>query len=67
MSHYTTVIEKAENNYCAYVPDLLGCVTTGETETEVRENIQEAIAGHLEVMREFGEPIPQPIAASDSV
>ena len=54
------IIEKAEHNYAAYVPDLPGCVTTGKTIDEVRRNIQEAIALHLEGMMEDGDPIPQP-------
>ncbi len=58
--NYTIIIEKAENNYSAYVPDLPGCVTTGSTIAEIEQNMKEAIAGHLEVMREYGDPIPQP-------
>ncbi|TYQ31616.1 type II toxin-antitoxin system HicB family antitoxin [Pseudanabaena sp. UWO310] len=54
------IVEKADHNFSAYVPDLLGCVTTGETIAEVEKNIKEAIAGHLEVMREYGDPIPEP-------
>lgn len=57
---YLIVIEKAEHNYAAYVPDLPGCVTTGKTVDEVRRNIQEAIALHLEGMAKDGEPIPLP-------
>lgn len=57
---FLIVIEKAEHNYAAYVPDLPGCVTTGKTPDEVRQNIQEAIALHLEGMMRSGETIPQP-------
>lgn len=57
---YAIVIEKAENNYSAYVPDLPGCVTTGATIEEVEANIREAIEFHLEGMREDGEQIPPP-------
>jgi len=56
---FLIIIEKAEHNYAAYVPDLPGCVTTGKTPDEVRQNIQEAIALHLEGMLQDGEPIPQ--------
>lgn len=52
---YAIVIEKAENNYSAYVPDLLGCVATGATVEEVERKMQEAIAFHLEGLREDGE------------
>jgi predicted RNase H-like HicB family nuclease len=57
---YSVVVERGKHNYSAYVPDLPGCVTTGRTLEEVRANISEAIAGHLEIMREYGDPIPEP-------
>jgi predicted RNase H-like HicB family nuclease len=57
---YAIVIEKAESNYSAYVPDLPGCVTTGATIAEVERGIREAIELHLAGLREDGEPIPQP-------
>ena len=37
---YTVVIEKAPNNYAAYVPDLPGCVATGGTPEEVLAEIR---------------------------
>lgn len=46
----------------AYVPDLPGCVSTGKTVAETTRHIQEAITGHLAVMHEYGEPIPEPRA-----
>ena len=58
---YAVVIEHSEgSNYSAYVPDLPGCVSTGDSLKEVRDNIHEAIAFHLKGMREYGEPIPAP-------
>lgn len=57
---YAVVIEWAETNYSAYVPDLPGCVSVGDTLEEVTQNIREAIAFHLDGMREDGEPIPAP-------
>jgi predicted RNase H-like HicB family nuclease len=57
---YPVVIEKAENNYAAYVPDLPGCVATGQTVRETENQIQEAIQFHLRGMREDGSPIPEP-------
>jgi len=57
---YAIVIEKAESNFSAYVPDLPGCVATGSTIEEVEQEIREAIEFHLEGMREDGEPIPPP-------
>lgn len=55
---YAIVIEKAEANYAAYVPDLPGCVTTGATIAEVEQGIGEAIELHLEGLSEDGQPIP---------
>ncbi|HLT46016.1 MAG TPA: type II toxin-antitoxin system HicB family antitoxin [Rubricoccaceae bacterium] len=60
--HYAVVIERGATSFGAYVPDLPGCVAVGETEEEVRALIREAIAFHLEGMREDGEPIPAPSA-----
>jgi predicted RNase H-like HicB family nuclease len=59
---YAVVIEKAGNNYSAYVPDLPGCIATGETVEETAENIRDAIEFHLDSMREDGDPIPVPSA-----
>jgi predicted RNase H-like HicB family nuclease len=57
---YAVVIEKAESNYAAYVPDLPGCVATGATVQETEREIQEAIKFHLEGLRADGLPIPEP-------
>ena len=57
---YAIVIEKAEDNYAAYVPDLPGCVTTGDTIEETEQQIREAIEFHIRGLREDGLPIPEP-------
>lgn len=49
---YAIVIEKAEGNYSAYVPDLPGCVTVGDTVEELMENMREAVEMHLEAIQE---------------
>ena len=64
---YAIVIEKAENNYSAYVPDLPGCVAAGATVEETGHSIREAIEFHLEGMRADGLPIPQPSSRVDYV
>lgn len=64
---YAVVIEKAEHNYSAYVPDLPGCVSTGDSVADVQRNIRETIAFHLEGMREDGERIPEPTALCEYV
>src|SRR5271170_5793532 len=61
---YAVVIEKGERNYSAYVPDLPGCVSVGDTLEEVKVEIREAIEFHLEGMREDGLPILKPSRAS---
>ena len=64
---YAIVIEKAENNYAAYVPDLPTCVATGQTIEETEQQIREAIDLHLRGMREDGLPIPEPSSSVDYV
>ena len=67
MMRYAIVIEKAENNYAAYVPDLPGCVATGQTIQETEQQIREAIDLHLRGMREDRMPIPEPSSSVDYV
>ena len=64
---YAVVIEKAEGNYSAYVPDLPGCVATGATVEEVESQIREAIEFHLDGMREDGVVIPAPASRVEYV
>ena len=65
---YVVVIEKAnDGSYSAYVPDLPGCVSCGDTEDEVRRMIGEAVVLHLESLRSHGEPIPPPTAKAWTV
>ena len=56
---YAVVIEKAETNYSAYVPDLPGCVASGATLKQAEAEIREAIEFHIEGMRQDGLPIPK--------
>jgi predicted RNase H-like HicB family nuclease len=64
---YAVVIEQAYGNYSAYVPDLPGCVATGSTIEEVEAQIREAIAFHLEGLREDGVPLPHPASQVEYV
>ena len=57
---YAIVVEKTENNYSAYVPDLPGCVATGQTVEETENEIREAIEFHIEGLRADGLAIPKP-------
>ncbi|MBM3794011.1 MAG: type II toxin-antitoxin system HicB family antitoxin [Acidobacteria bacterium] len=64
---YAVIFEQAQSNRAAYVPDLPGCMTTGRTLDETKQNIREAIQGHLETLREFGDPIPVPSSLAGEV
>jgi predicted RNase H-like HicB family nuclease len=64
---YAVVIEKGERNYSAYVPDLPGCVSVGDTLEEAKAEIRDAIEFHLEGMREDGLPIPKPSSRAEYV
>ena len=57
---YAVVIEKGPTSYGAYVPDLPGCVAVGDTVEEVERLIREAIAFHIEGMREDEAAVPEP-------
>ncbi len=60
MKRYAVVIEKTGNGFGAYVPDLPGCVAAGDTLVETEQLIREAIAFHLDGMRQDGDVIPEP-------
>lgn len=64
---YAIVIEKAPSNYSAYVPDLPGCVATGNTIEEVKQQIKEAISFHLEGLQAEGLSIPLPTSITDYI
>ena len=55
---YAIVIEQAENNFSAFVPDLPGCVATGKTIAEVETETRDAITFHVEGLREDHIPVP---------
>ena len=57
---YAVVFERTPNNYGAYVPDLPGCVSVGDTWEEMQDMIKEAITFHIEDMLDCGEPLPEP-------
>ncbi len=61
---YLVVIEKGESSFGAYAPDLPGCIAAAETEAEVHHLIKEAIAFHIEGLREDGLPVPKPSSSS---
>jgi predicted RNase H-like HicB family nuclease len=64
---YAIVIEQAEGNFSAYVPDLPGCVATGDSLAEAESEIRDAISFHLEGLREDGLPAPEPASVVEYV
>ena len=64
---YAIVIEKTDRNYSAYVPDLPGCIATGESVAAVEAEIREAIRFHIDGLKEDGLPVPAPTSIADYV
>ena len=64
---YAVVIEQADTNYSAYVPDLPGCVATGRTLEEAEQEIRLAIELHIQGMKQDGLPVPNPSSSVDYV
>jgi predicted RNase H-like HicB family nuclease len=64
---YAVVIEKANGNYSAYVPDLPGCVATGATVAEAEREIRDAIRFHIYGLKQDGLPVPLPTSIADYV
>jgi predicted RNase H-like HicB family nuclease/predicted RNA binding protein YcfA (HicA-like mRNA interferase family) len=67
LMRYAVVIEKADGNYSAYVPDLPGCVATGDTVAAVEGEIREAIRFHIEGLQADGIAVPQPTSIAEYV
>jgi predicted RNase H-like HicB family nuclease len=64
---YTVIYEKGPTSWGAYVPDLPGIITVGDSREEVEQLIQEAIEFHLEGLREEGLPIPMPASFAGAI
>jgi predicted RNase H-like HicB family nuclease len=65
---YVYVIERADDGtFSAYVPDLPGCTTSGDTMAEVRANIKNAVDSYLESLRDHNDPVPAPRSVVDVV
>ena len=67
MYRFLVVVEKAENNYSAYCPDLPGCIATGDTIEETEKNIHEAIEMHIKGLMEDNKPIPKPESIAEYI
>ena len=64
---YAVVIEKADWSFSAYVPDLPGCIATGDTVKAVEGEIREAIRFHIEGLKADGLPVPAPTSIADYI
>ena len=64
---YAVVIERAESNYSAYVPDLPGCVAAGASIKEKENGIREAIEFHIQGMKEDGLAVPSPSSSVEYI
>jgi predicted RNase H-like HicB family nuclease len=67
MMRYAVVIEKADGNYSAYVPDLPGCVAAGPTIEAIEQEIRNAIRFHIDALRADGLPVPAPTSIAEYV
>ena len=70
VKEYVVIYERGNEGqeaWGAYVPDLPGCVSTGDTLDEAHQNIREAIQLHLEGLKAEGLPIPEPTTQVDKV
>jgi len=67
MKKYLIIVEETSTGYSAFSPDVPGCGSTGGTKEEVERNIQEAIAFHIEGLRQEGYEIPEPSTYSSYV
>lgn len=67
MQRYLIVIEPTPTGFSAFSPDVAGCVATGATETDTEANMREALAFHLDRLREEGASVPEPGARATYV
>lgn len=68
MASYIALIHKDENSaFGVSFPDFPGCVTAGDTLDDAARMATEALTGHIETMREFGETIPAPTPLNEII
>ncbi|WP_321471025.1 type II toxin-antitoxin system HicB family antitoxin [uncultured Paludibaculum sp.] len=67
MMRYLVIYEKTGTGYGAYVPDLPGCIATGRTFEQTKQRMAEAVAVHIQGMREDGTPIPEPSTLTETL
>jgi predicted RNase H-like HicB family nuclease len=64
---YRSSSKKSDGNYSAYVPDLPGCIATGETVAAVESEIRDAIHFHIEGLQADGVAVPPPTSIAEYV
>ena len=57
---YGVIMMEGPNNWGAYIPDVLGCVSAGESLDDQRRRIKDALEGHLDRWEETRLPFPWP-------
>ena len=62
VAYFPAIIEKGKHGYSVFFPDLSGCTSAGDTIQDAARNAEQALRGHLEVMIEYGDPVPEPSA-----
>jgi predicted RNase H-like HicB family nuclease len=68
VTEYLVIYETGEDgSWGAYSPDVPGCFATGASQTEVERLMREALPDHIALMREVGEPVPEPHHFAGSV
>ena len=67
MNRYLIIVEKTSDNYSAYSPDIPGCIATGISRDEVKNNMKKAIRFHLDGLAEDGLPKPEPLSFSEYI
>jgi predicted RNase H-like HicB family nuclease len=64
--HYAAVVEgDSDSGYSVFFPDLPGCTSGGTTLQEAALNAEQALAGHIALILEHGEPVPPPSRLDD--
>jgi predicted RNase H-like HicB family nuclease len=64
--HYPAIVEgDAETGYSVFFPDLPGCTSGGDTVQEAALNAEQALAGHVALLHESGEELPEPSRLDD--
>ena len=65
---YPIVIERTATGFSAYAPDVAGCAAVGDTESRNSAKISAMRwCDHFEMMREIGDPVPEPSSSVDYV